>query len=113
MVLVNQAGRGGDLLSVTEYLAPKGVILGSVIAIAVFVIARLLSTSLKARSRGSLTAAIVTGVIGLLVLSWNLSWGVTPISLEGAWLWPLAIVLLVLSLLSFRGWRRARRANET
>jgi predicted membrane protein len=48
-----------------------------------------------------------------LVLSWNLSWGVTPISLEGAWLWPLAIVLLVLSLLSFRGWRRARRANET
>ena len=113
MVLVNQAGHGGDLLSPAEYLAPKGVILGCAIAVCVFVIARLLSTSLKARIWGSLTATIVAGAFGLLVLSWNLSWGVTPISLEGAWLWPLAIVPLVLSFISFRGWRRVRKANET
>lgn len=112
MIVTNQVGHGGDLLSVTEHLAPKGVIYGSVIAIAAFVITRLFSTSLEARSWGFLAAAIVTGLFGLLVLNWNLMWGVLPSSLEGAWSWPLAIVPLVLSFVSFRGWRRARRANE-
>ena len=112
MIVTNQAGNGGDLLSLTEYLAPKGVMYGSIIAIAVFVSTRLLSTSLKARSWGLLAATIVTGFFGLLVLSWNLMWRTPLSSLEGAWLWPLAIVLLVLSLVSFRHWRRARRADD-
>ena len=118
MILTNQAGHGGDLLSPSQYLAARGVIYGFIIAVAVFVITRLLFVSLKARSWGLLAAAIVMGLFGLLVLNWNLMWSVPLSSLEGAWLWPLAIVPLVLSFVSFRHWRRARRgatpgSNET
>jgi hypothetical protein len=111
MVVANQVGHGGDLLSLTEYLAPKGVIYGFVAAIVVFLIARLLFTTVKARSWGYLSATIVTGLIGLQTLAWNVAWGVTPTSLEGAWLWPLAIVPLALSFISFRRWRQIRRAD--
>lgn len=110
-VIANQVGHGGDLLSPREYLAPKGLIYGSVIAIAVFGITRLFVVSPKARSWGVLSAAIVSGLFGLLVLIWNISWGFTPTSLEGAWTWPLAIVPLGLSFVSFKRWRRTR-ANE-
>jgi hypothetical protein len=112
MVIANQVGHGGDLLSPMEYLAPKGVVIASVTALAVFGVARLLSSSAGARSWGWLLAAILSGVFGLLVLNWNVMWGVPPLTLEGAWLWPLAIVLLVLCFVSLVRWRRTRRADE-
>ena len=109
MIVTNQVGHGGDLLSPAEYLAAKGLIFGSVIAIAVFGIAQLFSVSLKARSWGLLAAALVSGVFGLLVLSWNLMWGFPLTSLEGAVWWPTAVVPLVVSVAFFRSWRRATR----
>lgn len=83
MVVANQAGHGGDLLSLGEYLSPRGVRYGVVVAALVFLIAKLLITSRRARSWGYLLAAIVTGLVGLLALSWNVAWGVPPTSLEG------------------------------
>jgi H+/Cl- antiporter ClcA len=55
---------------------------------------------------GLLISAIIAGLFGLLVTYWNAMWGTSLWSLEGAWLWPLAIVPLVVSLLLFRGYRR-------
>lgn len=60
---------------------------------------------------GLLISAIVAGLFGLLVVYWNAMWGVPLTSLEGAWLWPLAMVPLVLSVLLFRGYRRRRAAG--
>lgn len=111
-IVTNQVGHGGDLLSPAEYLAPRGLIYGAVVAIAVLVITRLFAASLKARSWGILFGAVVSGLFGLLMLNWNLMWGVPLASLEGAWLWPLAIVPLVLSFVLFRRWRRVRRPDE-
>jgi hypothetical protein len=106
MVVANQLGHGGDLLSLSEYLAPRGVFYGLGIAIVVLITARAFSTSVKARSWGYLAAAVITGLVGLMVLQWNLAWGTDLFSLEGAWLWPLAIVSLFLAVVSFRSWRR-------
>lgn len=55
---------------------------------------------------GLFISAIIAGLFGLLVTYWNAMWGTSVWSLEGAWLWPLAIVPLVVSLLLFRGYRR-------
>jgi len=55
---------------------------------------------------GILISAIVAGLFGLLVTSWNAMWRIPLWSLEGAWLWPLAIVPLVVLVLLFRGYRR-------
>ncbi len=108
MVIANQAGHGGDLLSPAQYLAPMGAIVGVAAGVVVFLLTRLLATSSKARFWGSLAAAIVMGLFGLLVSSWNLAWGVPLLSLEGSWLWPLAMTPLILSFLLFRGLRRTR-----
>lgn len=61
---------------------------------------------------GLLISAIVAGLFGLLVTYWNAMWGVPLTSLEGAWLWPLAIVPLLLSGLLFRGYRRSRGSEK-
>ena len=108
MIVANQVGHGGDLLSPVEYLAPKGLVIGSAIALAVFGVARLLTISAGARSWGWLVAAILSGLFGLLVLNWNVMWGIPLSTLEGAWLWPLAIVFLVLCFVSLVRWRRTR-----
>lgn len=61
---------------------------------------------------GLLFTAIVAGLFGLIVTSWNAMWGVPLTSLEGAWLWPLAIVPLLASGLLFRGYRRSRGSEN-
>jgi hypothetical protein len=58
-----------------------------------------------------LVAGILLGLFGLLVTSWNMMWEVPLFTLEGAWLWPLAVVPLVLSFLSLKRWRRGRRGE--
>lgn len=55
---------------------------------------------------GLLISAIIAGLFGLLVTYWNAMWGVPLWSLEGQWLWPLAIVPLVMSVFLFRSYRR-------
>lgn len=50
---------------------------------------------------GLLISAIVAGLFGLIVTSWNAMWGIPLTSLEGAWLWPLAIVPPLVSSLLF------------
>lgn len=60
---------------------------------------------------GLLISALVAGLFGLVVTWWNAMWGIPPLSLEGAWLWPLAIVPLVVSFLLFRSYRRRSRSR--
>jgi multisubunit Na+/H+ antiporter MnhB subunit len=112
MIVVNQAGYGGDLLGPSEYLAPKGAFYGVLATLLSFVIVRILFRSQRARKWALLSAWVLTGLCGLLVTQWNLMWGVPPLTLEGAWLWPLAIALLALSFLSFKRWHRARISDE-
>lgn len=71
------------------------------------------SQSMPAPKRvGLLISAIVAGLFGLLVTYWNAMWGVPLTSLEGAWLWPLAIVPLVVSALLIRGYRRRSGSKD-
>ena len=113
MVLVNQSGHGGDLLSISEYLAFWGVSFGLIAGVVAFGVTNLLVSSRRGRGRAWLLLGIITAIVGLLTLSWNMAWGVSLMSLEGAWLWPLAIVPLILSIVSVRRWRRIRRLEST
>lgn len=61
---------------------------------------------------GLLISAIVSALFGLLVTSWNVMWGTPLTSLEGAWLWPLAIIPLLTSGLLFRAYRRSRGSEK-
>ena len=61
---------------------------------------------------GLLIAAIVAGLFGLLVTSFNATWGVPLTSLEGAWLWPLAIAPLVISALLIRSYWKSRTPTK-
>lgn len=58
------------------------------------------------RKIGVLMAAFVAGLFGLVITSYNVAWGLSLFSLEGAWLWPLAIGPLVLSVVLFRSYLR-------
>ena len=111
MVAVNQAGHGGDLLSIGQYLAPTGVLFGLVAALVAMGGMDLLIRSSPVRRWSLLLAAVVTGLFRLLVVNWNLMWGVPLTTLEGAWLWPLAIVPLIGSSLLFRRWLTTRRKD--
>jgi hypothetical protein len=111
MVVVNQAGHGGDLLSIGQYLAPKGVLFGLLAALVARVGMDLLIRSSTVRRWSLLLAAVVTGLFSLLVINWNLMWGVPLTTLEGAWLWPLAIASLIGSTLLFRRWLTTRRKD--
>lgn len=106
MVLVNQSGHGGDLLSLSEYLQFWGVVFGLIAGFVAFGVTNLLVSSRRSRAGAWLLLGLVTATVGLLALSWNVARGVPLMSLEGAWLWPLAIGPLILSIVSIRRWRR-------
>lgn len=101
-----------------EILGFWGVLFGLGASVTTFVVTRMklrgedgtvveLSQIAPTRNKvGLLISAIVAGLFGLLVTYWNAMWGVPLTSLEGAWLWPLAIVPLFVSVLLFRGYRR-------
>ena len=110
-VLVNQSGHGGDLLSPSEYLAARGVILGLTTGFVALGVTNLLVRSRRSRVGAWLLLGIITAIVGLLTLLWNVAWEVPLMSLEGAWLWPLAIVPLILSVLSFRHWRNIGKSS--
>lgn len=60
------------------------------------------------RRLGLLLCAFVAGLLSFFVLSFNISWGVSIWSLEGAWLWPLGLVPLIVSIALFRTLFRSR-----
>jgi len=72
---------------------------------------RVVISRARIRKWSLLLAALLTGLFGLLVVNWNLMWSIPPATLEGAWLWPLAIVPLVVSFLFLRRWLALRRSN--
>jgi hypothetical protein len=112
MVAVNQAGHGGDLLSIGHYLAPQGVLFGLVAALVARGGMELLIRSSRVRRWSLLLAAVVTGLFSLLVITWNLAWRVPLSTPEGAWLWPLAVVPLIGSSLLFRRWLTTGEKND-
>lgn len=60
---------------------------------------------------GRLIAAATLGVFGLAVASWILMWGVPPLTLEGVWLFPLAVIPLVMAAALIRSLRRPSRGR--
>ncbi|MEO8322853.1 MAG: hypothetical protein ABI571_01800 [Actinomycetota bacterium] len=56
MIVVNQVGRGGDLLGPSEYLAPKGALWGSLAGLLAFGLIRVLFASQQARRWALLSA---------------------------------------------------------
>lgn len=112
MVLVNQSGHGGDLLSLSEYVQFWGVVFGLVAGFVAFGVANVLVGSRRSRAGAWLLLGIITAIVGFLALLWNAAWGVPLASLEGAWLWPLAIVPFALSIVSVRRWRRSRTVDS-
>ena len=68
------------------------------------------SAAVKRAARYGL--AFVLLAWGAVVTWWNLLWNVTLTSLEGAWLWPLAGVPLVSSVLVLRAVRRCGGARR-
>ena len=53
--------------------------------------------------------ALVLLLVGAAATWWNIMWGISPASLEGAWLWPLAVVPLSLGVVVWRSAINARR----
>lgn len=62
----------------------------------------------RAGLAGRYFAAFVGTVFGALITMHNVAWGMPLTSLEGMWLWPLAIVPFVLVFLILRPARRKR-----
>lgn len=104
--LFNQLGHAADWSSPAKYLEAEGLLWGTLAAVPGYGLVRLLFVSWRVRA-AVLGMTILLGAMGLVTLWWMFAVGVPPLlSLEGAWLWPLAIVPLILSSLTFRHWRR-------
>jgi hypothetical protein len=108
--LFNQLGHAGDWSSPAKYLEAKGFLYGALAGVVGWALARLVMVLLRIRA-ATFGMGVVLGLVGLLTLLWNVMWGIPPLSLEGAWLWPLAIVPLILSFWSFKHWRQLGRVQ--
>ena len=62
----------------------------------------------RMRQAGLYALATVLGLFGAIAAWWNILWGVPPASLEGAWLWPLAVVPMAGAALAWKAARRRR-----
>jgi peptidoglycan/LPS O-acetylase OafA/YrhL len=98
--------------SASPYLGFWGLVFGS-FAMTLSVLG-VLALSLDARRKGmSLNAmAGVLGILGTGAACWIFAWRVPPFTLEGAWLYPMAIVLLVSAVLVKRRGRELLRGSR-
>lgn len=80
-----------------------GVFYGSFGGIATLGLLLLVTNRPRARARnlGRWMAASTFGLFGSAVLWWATWWGVSPLTLEGAWMYPLALTSLGMSLFLF------------
>jgi hypothetical protein len=92
-----------------------GLLYGSFAGVVSFGIALWLSSRRFSRAWkvGRLIAATALGVFGLGVASWILMWGVSPFSLEGAWIFPLAVIPLIGAVALFRSFRRSSKGTAS
>ena len=126
MALVSKAtdrfGRWPDELSAALgfWSVLSGTIVGLVAFGGAFAVFRRHAQLHPVRSEGSLRlsralllmAAPVMVLVGLSFLSHNIAWGLPLWTLEGAWLWPSAIVPLILAYFLFRRAGRIARYLE-
>jgi hypothetical protein len=103
--LFNQLGHAGDWSSPAKYLEARGFLYGTLASVLGYGLTRLVLLLSRVRAAAFGMATLLC-LVGLFTLWWNIMWGTPLLSLEGAWLWPLALVPLVLSFLSFKHWRR-------
>ena len=87
-----------------------GVVYGSFAAAVAFGIALWVFNRSFSRpaSIGRWIAALTLGLFGLVVVLWIAMWGVPPLSLEGAWMYPLAAVSLIAAVAVARASSRHR-----
>jgi hypothetical protein len=95
-VSVNAAVEVGDLIWTRElFLGFWGLLYGSLSAVIAFGLA-LAFTSRSSRSGkvGWVIAALTSAIFGGLVVTFVVAWRLSPWTLEGAWIYPLAVLPL-------------------
>lgn len=90
-----------------------GRLYGSVTVVLVFgLVVAFTARTRKGVTIGLRTAASVTGLFGAATIWWIIVWRLSPFTLEGAWIYPLAIVSISLSLFLGREPRRLRSGRR-
>jgi hypothetical protein len=87
-----------------------GLFFGGFLGVSVF---GLVHASASRRHSGGIIGLVMVGLslgtLGLLTLSWAVMWRLPLLTLEGAWIYPLAFLSLSFSFLAFRAALRRRR----
>ncbi|HVM35188.1 MAG TPA: hypothetical protein VM784_07585 [Actinomycetota bacterium] len=86
------AGGSGSMAALVQFW---GLLVGSVVVASVAGLLLNLRVGPRSRRKLFLTAALTLALLGLAAGYWILWWGVPPLTLEGAWLYPLAAFLLL------------------
>lgn len=89
-----------------QVLGPWGVLYGTLAFIASFGIAMAVSGR---RRLGWGAVAIAAGALAAGAWWWVVAWDIAPFTLEGAWLWPLAMVSTFAAMAALRQVLRRRR----
>lgn len=91
-----------------------GLVYGSFSAVVTFGIALwLFHRRLSRPARiGRLIAMLTLGLFGLAVAWWIVMWGVPPFTLEGAWMYPLAAIPLIIGAIIARSTLRTSKTKR-
>jgi hypothetical protein len=89
-----------------------GLVVGSLVALAAVKGLLALRLGPRASAVALAMAATMLGLLGLAVGSWIVGWGVSPFTLEGAWMYPLAFGAFILAALFARKARRVIRSED-
>ena len=103
-VLSINAAMGATSSTAFEPFGFWGLFYGSFVTVITFGIALMVQGRKTGRGSRIGRAIAVAGLVifGALVAMWIAAWGLTPLSLEGAWIYPLAAVPLVAAVLLVR-----------
>lgn len=66
----------------------------------------------RAATAGRWVVILTLSVLGLMTLAWIVSWGMSPFTLEGLWIYPLACVPLGTVAFMLASRRRSKRAGS-
>lgn len=89
-------------------VAPWGVVNGTLAAVAAAGITAMLSSRGAGRRLGAASLGLAAGVVALGAWWTITAWSVRLMTLEGAWIWPLALVSTVVAIAAVRSAVRRR-----
>lgn len=88
-----------------------GTVDGALAGVIVFLVVVARGRAKWARSVARWLLVTVLAVVAGLTLWWNIAWRVTPWTLEGMWLWPMAVAALAATAFAVRAALNARRGD--